>query len=207
MKYETSVVYLEQVPKVTVDTGFDWTNLWTFLATVIIFMLGTYMTIRNFNKTVKSQEKLAKINAKTQHELLLSQELIAKQSSLKASRQNWINDLRDTTADYIAAALNLQRLNLYRESVGDTWSTNDQHLTNWSQQHIQCMKELISLKSKLELLLNPGEGDSKELMKAVDELFVKCDQAGGPAKKLSKNVVSWCQHIVKQEWEKAKAGL
>ena len=206
MKYETSIVYLEQLPKVLVDTGFDWASLWTFIATVIIFMLGTYMTIRNFNKTVKSQERVAEMHSDTQRELILSQESIARQSSLKASRQNWINELRNTTADYIASALNLQRLNLYREAVGDSWGANDPHLTAWSQQHIQSVKELISLKSKIELLLNPDEVDSKEMMKAVNELYKKCDQAGGPAKNLSENVVEWCQHIVKQEWEKAKTG-
>lgn len=206
MKYETSVVYLEQLPKISVDTGFDWASLWTFLATVVIFMLGTYMTIRNFNKTVRSQEKVADINSKTQRDLLLSQESIARQSSLKASRQNWINDLRNTTADYIASALNLQRLNLYREAVGDSWGANDPHLTAWSHQHIQSVKELVSLKSKIELLLNPDELDSKQMMKSVNELREKCDQAGGPAKELSESVVKCCQHIVKQEWEKAKSG-
>ncbi|MBZ9780877.1 hypothetical protein K9857_04840 [Pseudomonas sp. REP124] len=214
MKYETSVVYLEQIPKIVVDTGFDWSNLWTFFATVLVFMLGTYLTIRNFNKTVASQEALAAENAKIQRENISSQELIAKQGSLKASRQNWINELRDTCAQYIAAALNVQQLNVYREAAQPSWNLqriNDSVIANevqadWSVSHIQAMKELVSLKAKLELLLNPEEVDSKEFMKAVNELHKECDQPGGPAKAVAGNVVYWCQHILKQEWEKAKAG-
>lgn len=214
MKYETSVVYLEQVPKVVVDTGFDWSNLWTFFATIVIFMLGTYLTIRNFNKTVSSQESVAAENAKIQRENISSQELIAKQSSLKVSRQNWINELRDTCAQYIAAALNVNQLNIYWDAAQESWKLqriNDSVIANqiqadWSVSHMQAKKELVSLKAKLELLLNPEEVDSKEFMKAVEELHKECDQPGGPAKKLAENVVWWCQHILKQEWEKAKLG-
>lgn len=214
MKYETSVVYLEQVPKIIVDTGFDWSSLWTFFATVVVFMLGTYLTIRNFNKTVASQEAVAAENAKIQRENIYSQELIANQSSLKASRQNWINELRNTCAQYIAAALNVQQLNIYWEAAQLSWKLqriNDSAIANelqadWSVSHMQGVKELVSLKAKLELLLNPEEVDTKEFMKAVNELHKECDQAGGPAKVLAENVVEWCQHILKQEWEKAKAG-
>lgn len=157
MKYETSVVYLEQVPKVVVDTGFDWSNLWTFFATVVIFMLGTYLTIRNFNKTVSSQESVAAENAKIQRENISSQELIAKQSSLKVSRQNWINELRDTCAQYIAAALNVNQLNIYWDAAQESWKLqriNDSVIANqiqadWSVSHMQAKKELVSLKAKL----------------------------------------------------------
>jgi hypothetical protein len=251
MKYETSVVYLEQVPKIIVDSGFDWATFWSFSATVAIFVLGTYLTVRNFNKTIVSQEKVAhanfelqqkliasqelsakqnfdlqkemiasqdmaaKQNFEVQKEMIASQELVAAQASLKASRQNWINDLRDTTAQFIAAALNVQRLNVYWESTqsllsmrgGDVdFSVVDKQRVDWSTSHVQAIKELVSLKAKIELLLNPEEIDSKEFMKAVNVLHDKCDQAGGPAKVLTKSVVDWCQHILKQEWEKAKSG-
>ncbi|MGW8461223.1 hypothetical protein [Pseudomonas sp. CLCA07] len=251
MKYETSVVYLEQVPKIIVDSGFDWATFWSFSATVAIFVLGTYLTVRNFNKTIVSQEKVARANFELQQrliasqelsakqnfdlqkemivsqdlaakqtfevqkEMIASQELIAAQASLKTSRQNWINDLRDSTAMFIAAALNVQRLNTYWESTQSSISMRsgpvdvaliDKLRTDWSTSHVQSIKELVSLKAKIELLLNPEELDSKEFMKAVNELHSECDQAGGPAKELAKNVVDWCQHILKQEWEKAKSG-
>ncbi|QKF52779.1 hypothetical protein [Pseudomonas graminis] len=214
MKYETSVVYLEQIPKVVVDTGFDWSNLWTFLGTICIFMLGTYLTIRNFNKTVQSQEKVAAQNFTLQRDAVATQERIANQNSLKASRQDWINDLRNTCAAYIAEALNVQRLNIYWESAQPKYrlysrtepSIAHQMHADWAASHVQAMKDLISLKSKIELLINPDETDSKELMKAVIELYFECDRAAGSAKKLAESVVYWCQHILKQEWEKAKAG-
>lgn len=233
MNFETSLVYLEQVPKIIVDSGFDWATFWSFSATVVIFLLGTYLTVRNFNKTIVSQEKVARENFEiqknliasqdlsakqgfdVQKEMILSQERVAAQASLKTSRQSWINDLRDTTALFVAAALNVQRLNVYWESKQSSMSQRDGVVdysafdrlhTEWSTSHVQSIKELISLKAKIELLLNPEEIDSKEFIKAVNELRDECDQAGGPAKELTKNVVYWCQHILKQEWEKAKLG-
>ncbi|MBV7571832.1 hypothetical protein KW846_03880 [Pseudomonas sp. PDM32] len=251
MKYETSVVYLEQVPKIIVDSGFDWATFWSFSATIAIFVLGTYLTVRNFNKTIISQETVAQKNFElqkkliesqefsakqnfdlqrdamagqdqaakqtfeVQKEMIASQERVASQASLKTSRQNWINDLRDTTALFIAAALNVNRLNVYWESTQSAISMRggvidfshvDRLRSEWSTSHVQSVKELVSLKAKLELLLNPEEIDSKELMIAVNELYKECDKPGGPAKEIANDVVSWCQHILKQEWEKAKAG-
>lgn len=249
MNFETSLVYLEQVPKIIVDSGFDWATFWSFSATVAIFVLGTYMAIRNFNKTIISQEKVARISSEFQKSLLSSQEVathqnfelqkemmanqsaaalqafevqkeaiasqerVAAQASLKASRQNWINDLRDTTAEFISAALNVNRLNAYKESTLSYLSINnsadsefDKFSARWASLHVQSMKELVALRSKIELLLNPEEVDSKGFIRVVNALFKNCDQAGGPAKELSGQVVWWCQHILKQEWEKAKAG-
>lgn len=241
MKYETSVVYLEQVPKILVDSGFDWATFWSFSATVAIFLLGTYLTIRNFNKTIVSQEKVAlenfelqkrlisiqevsanqnfelqkeliasqdlaaKQNFEIQKEMIASQEIVATQASLKTSRQNWINDLRDACAIYIAAALNVQRLNLYREAA-EPWALGDTALRDWSFSHIQAMKELVSLKAKIELLLNPSEPESQKLLVLIGELHSKCDQAGGPAESICESVVESCQVILKEEWEKAKSG-
>lgn len=214
MKYETSVVYLEQLPKVVVDTGFDWASLWTFFATIAVFMLGTYLTIRNFNRTVVSQEGVAAEAAKIQKLSISSQEVIARQNSLKASRQNWINDLRDTTAQFIAAAQNVQRLLRYWDAAQPSWAaqrasdlvTADKIRADWSTSHMLAMKELESLKAKIELLLNPDEMDSKEFMKAIRALHEDCNKAGGAVNALSDNVVWWCQGILKEEWEKAKRG-
>lgn len=242
MNFETSLVYLQQVPKVFVDTGFDWATFWSFAATVSIFVLGTYLTIRNFNKTIISQEKVALDNFELQQRLIVSQEVsasqnfelqkemiasqdlaarqafavqkemiqsqevVAAQASLKSSRQNWINDLRDACALYISAALNVQRLNLYREAAERFWSEDDTALRDWSFSHIQAMKELVSLKAKIELLLNPSEPESQQLVESINELHAECDQAGGPAKLICENLVVRCQTILKKEWEKAKSG-
>lgn len=241
MKYETSVVYLEQVPKIIVDSGFDWATFWSFSATVAIFVLGTYLTIRNFNRTIVSQEKVALENFRLQQrlissqeisasqnfelqkemmvsqdmtakqtfeiqkEMIASQEIVAAQASLKTSRQNWINDLRDACAIYISAALNVQRLNLYREAA-EPWGSGGTSLRDWSFSHIQAMKELVSLKAKIELLVNPSEPESQKLLESIKELHDECDQAGGPAQSICEDVVAHCQTILKKEWEKAKSG-
>jgi len=60
MKYETSVVYLEQIPKVAIDSGFDWATFFSFMATIAVFSLGTWLTIRTSNKNAIQQEEIFK---------------------------------------------------------------------------------------------------------------------------------------------------
>ncbi|WP_130927952.1 hypothetical protein [Pseudomonas sp. Sample_14] len=218
MNYETSVVYLEQVPKVVVETGVDYPTLIGFAVTVVIFGLGTWLSVRTSNHNARQQaEDLLKTIAHQENSTnrtISSQESVAEKNSLKASRQAWINDLRDTCSCFVSEAFNVQRLNIYWDSAQSNYSyklkaepqlAHQMHI-DWVNSHIQAMKEVARLKSKIELLLNPDEVDSKELLKAVNEAAIECDKSGGSAKKPCQDVVEWCQHILKQEWEKAKAG-
>ena len=98
MKYETSVVYLEQLPKIVVESDFDLATFLSFVVAVVIFAIGTWLTIRSsnknaidqrviFNETTSSQEKAL-------NKTLESQVHVARSIAIKESRQAWINDLR-----------------------------------------------------------------------------------------------------------------
>ncbi|EIU3489690.1 TPA: hypothetical protein NID39_005328 [Pseudomonas aeruginosa] len=229
MKYETSVVYLEQVPKVTVDTGFDLATFLSFMATIAVFAIGTWLTIWNTNKSFKKQREMFDEAAQNQRtdldrtivnqnqaleRTIASQELVARQNSLKASRQAWINDLRDVCADYVAAVMNIQRLNNYWEGSKGAIQSKlltdpplaHQMQTEWADSHIGAMKEAKRLKCKIELLLNPEEEDSKQLMGAAEDALRECDKPGAAADEHCAILVEYCQTILKQEWEKAKVG-
>lgn len=110
MKYETSLVYLEQLPKIAIDTGFDWPTFFSFMATIAVFTIGTWITVRSSNKnyhqqdqilrkTLSSQEKALFLTLNAQEKSLRitneSQEKIARANAVKVSRQAWIDQLRD----------------------------------------------------------------------------------------------------------------
>ncbi|HCE6723030.1 hypothetical protein ACR3H8_01125 [Pseudomonas aeruginosa] len=229
MKYETSVVYLEQVPKVILDSGFDWATFWSFMATIAVFAIGTGLTIWTSHNGLNNQKKMFDEAAQNQkadldrtivnqnqalERTIASQELVARQNSLKASRQAWINDLRDVCADYVAAVMNIQRLKNYWEVSKGAYQSKlltdpalaHQMQTEWADSHIGAMKEAKRLKCKIELLLNPQEEDSKQLMVAAEDALRECDKPGAAADEHCAILVEYCQTILKQEWEKAKAG-
>ncbi|MDF3863505.1 hypothetical protein P3W53_03465 [Pseudomonas denitrificans (nom. rej.)] len=230
MKYETSVVYLEQLPKVILDSGFDWATFWSFMATIAVFAIGTGLTIWTTHRSFKNQKRMfdeAALNQKADldrtidnqnqalERTIASQELVARQNSLKASRQAWINDLRDACADYVAAVMNIQRLNNYWEGsqgvyrnkvITDPPLAHQMH-SDWAASHISAMKEAKRLKCKIELLVNPEEIDSTQLMFAANDALRDCDQPGIAADEHCAILIDYCQTILKQEWEKAKAGL
>ncbi|MBA1195582.1 hypothetical protein G7011_00445 [Pseudomonas plecoglossicida] len=228
MKFETALVYLEQLPDVVVKTDTDWAAILGFVITIAAFYFGTKAQIRNFKKTVVSQEKVASRSFEIQNRMIESQQLIARQGSLKESRQNWINDLRDACSQFVAAADNVQRLNVLKGSPGGAWSILKEKNpveyvsaeNEWSANHVGAKREVRRLAAKIELLINPSESDSKLLMEKVRCVESECDKTikidestGARIERSSKDLeapcndlVKICQKILKTEWEKAKAG-
>ena len=218
MKYETSVVYLEQVPKIVVDTGLDLPTLISFAVTILIFALGTWLTLRNSDENSKQQTLNLKESLAHQEQSLTrtieSQEGVASKNSLKASRQGWINDLRDATSQYVAATMNVQRLNNFRQQRSRYWerleekdfAEHSRSFSEWAVDHIEAVKEVKRLKAKIELLLNPVEEASMKLMEAVEEAERQCDTSGSSLVNPCRDIITCCQVILKNEWEKAKSG-
>ncbi len=263
-KYETALIYLEQVPKINIETSFDWPTFWSFCATVAVFVLGTAVTVYNFRKTVKQQKENAKDSIEQQNrlidsqqlassqsldqqirqidnqqtaaaqsielqrEMIESQELVARLNSLKASRQNWINDLRDASSQFVASALNVSNLISVKRQFGSYWAELEkcdpvEHArvrAVWAVDHNEAVKEVRRLSAKIELLLNPKEEESKSLLESIRDMEFKCGQESLEAEpgvmvdsspkdldEPSRELIQRCQVILKNEWEKAKAGL
>lgn len=197
MRYETSVVYLEQLPKVVIDSGTDWVTLGGFISTVIVFVLGTIVTVYSFRKTVKSQEQIATSN------------------SLKASRQAWINDLRDSLAAFVASAITVEEL---RQEMG-VWlvqkrilASNEREMflrenPEWSHSFDTAIGGVRRLKAKIELLLNPTEPDSEKLLGLADQIVERCNSRHCDLGALCVEIVQVCQVILKSEWERVKVGV
>jgi hypothetical protein len=198
LKYETSVVYLEQIPKLEIVTGTDWVTLGGFTITVIVFALGTYYSVSSFRRT------------------LVSQEMIASRQSLKASRQAWINEFRNACADFLSSIsilwdlkserniwLAASRIQMAPLATDKLFKTEN---PGGIERFIAADADLTRLLSKIDLLLNPSEADSKVL---VDELNAAVSAVHGSSfdfPSTSLQIIKACQKILKTEWEKAKQG-
>ncbi|RJG10970.1 hypothetical protein D3879_14930 [Pseudomonas cavernicola] len=196
MGIENSIITINRVPELRalIDTGTDWLTLGGFLLTVVVFALGTWATIYNFKKTILSQEKVSKANA------------------LKVSRQDWINELRDTCSEFISAALTVQRLcNVHelqralREKLAlDKSEEYSRIISQWTSDHVGAMADVNRLKAKIQLLSNPNEGNFIALIGHVETALEVCNQDGNSAAAPCKLIVEVTQEILKTEWERVK---
>lgn len=233
MKYETSIVYLEQLPKLVVESGPDYPTLIGFAVTIVIFGLGTWLSVHTSRKSSKLQTENLERTIEHQEgsidKTIASQEAVAEKNSLKTSRQGWINDLRDTCAQFVSEALNVQRLNVSKKSLESNWGAlKNGHpaeyasaLSLWMSEHMQAKKEVRRLRARIDLLLNPTEQDSQFLMQWVKMIEIECDMELGRdvetdtlyqrvPKDLDdpcEELIKCCQKILKDEWEKAKEGV
>lgn len=109
MSYETSVMYLANMPKFTIDSGFDWATFFSFMATIAVFTLGTWLTVKTSNKNAAVQKEIFKETIEAQEKTLNSthknQENIARSNAVKISRQAWIDQLREACSEYLSLLL------------------------------------------------------------------------------------------------------
>jgi hypothetical protein len=216
VKYETSVVYLEQLPKIVVESDFDLATFLSFVVTVVIFAIGTWLTIRNsnknaidqraiFNETTSSQEKAL-------NKTLESQVHVARSIAIKESRQAWINDLRGACSDYIAA-LGVLQYQIDNKSVYQIFidkvakkdaSKAAELVASWELEKRRVKQLAVSLKSKIEMLSNPNEKNFQELIVLVNEALIKAETVSGDSGKTCESIIRISQVILKSEWNRAK---
>ncbi|NID06839.1 hypothetical protein HBF26_18275 [Luteibacter jiangsuensis] len=114
---------------------------------------------------------------------------------LTKNRQEWINDLRNTLAQFIVGihkcrnnlTISPERRdpNRIHSNVGDAWL----HLT------------------RLRLLINPNEDDHKDLLATANLMFelIKSSEEGLRLKDVEKSLLIMGQAILKREWERVKS--
>lgn len=77
-------------------------------------------------------------------------------------------------------------------------------LANWSIAYGAAVARAEKSRAKIQLLLNPAESASTELMDAIGEAYSTAKSNNDPDKENSK-VISALQPILKSEWERVKA--
>lgn len=193
---ENVMMTLNRIPeiKAVIDTGTDWKILGGFVLTALAVALGSLVTVVSVNRTSKGQEKLARAVA------------------IKDSRQAWINELRDSCSDYIAAIGILQyksdNKGVYQTFVdkvtkGDA-SKGADLVASWEMQKRNIRQSALSLKAKIEMLSNPSEENFKELICLVGEAYKKAGTFEGDSNEVCEKIVGVCQVILKTEWNRAK---
>lgn len=213
MKYETSVVYVEQLPNLTVDTGFDLTTFLGFLVTMAVFALGTWLSMRNADKNSDVQRELLKVSLDSQAKSLAaqinSQEKISKSNALKTSRQEWINSLRSEISHLLSVAHEIHALAYDLKNPKVLEETKESILNTW-REHKEKDEKFYAFVAKarfhvsnIQLHLNPAELDSQELQRHIDQLVANAFDNERIADQVAE-IIKISQTILKKEWVRVK---
>lgn len=112
------------------------------------------------------------------------------------SRQAWINTLRDNISDYIGK---IEHFHIRLTSLKDDNLRKEDRKELAKENFFQ---EILSLKVKIELLLNPNEINSQKLMKELndysDSVFDEMNE------ETKETILSITKDILKTEWERVK---
>lgn len=213
MKYETSVVYVEELPKLAIDTGFDLTTFLGFLVTMVVFALGTWLAMRNADKNSEVQRDLLRLSldsqAKSLSEQIKSQEKISKSNALKTSRQEWINSLRSEISHLLSVANEIHTLAYDVRDPKIRGETSEQ-LHDSFRDHSAKSDKFYAFVAKaryhvsnIQLHLNPAESESQALLGHIDVLI----EDAYNNKRIVDHVeaiIKVSQVILKKEWVRVK---
>jgi hypothetical protein len=169
-----------------------------------------WLTVENFNKIA-----LATVAIVATIVGPLLQWRIAKRQAadnVSSKRQNWIDELRKDTAEFLVLMARLEEL---RRPPADIDAQQAQrNFEDLAQANLRASELAIRIK----LRLNPHEDEHKELVRLFGVLSDACkdppeDETAEQAKAAQKafgkardNVVSHVQSILKHEWERVKRG-
>lgn len=118
---------------------------------------------------------------------------------LSGNRQNWINDLRDTLAEW--EAIVYDTFSEFRIG-GPLKSTEDS---------LDAFRRANLLVTRVKFLLNPTEEDHAELLDIMGKMSDRATRAEDERpshefSQLDSSFVSLTQAILKREWERVKVG-
>jgi hypothetical protein len=114
-------------------------------------------------------------------------------SVVSSNRQQWINNLRDTIADFLAKIIMVRTLNARSHPDIST---------------LPRLEEAMRLGNKIELLLNPKDADHAELAGLIGQLADPSTETDRDLdiNGLNRRVVQVSQAILKREWDRVKHG-
>lgn len=203
---ELSVSHL---PEIKVDAPTDWLAIIGLFVSVLAFGITAYIVkktteqqIAAMQKSIDAQKKFAEDNDRQIRERV-------KAEILSKNRQDWINSLRDTMAQYVAVLLKISDLHSFKVGtapINNSLPTETAINNNfdWSQRLNEEKSNLVSLKCKIHLLANPNESEFKILLNRLDTLHeMAMDQKMG-LHIHTPELIQLTQIILKNEWERVK---
>lgn len=198
-----SEVAVRELPKLVLDSPTDWLAVLSFLITALVVLGTTWLTIKNYQKTIDLQDRIAK----------KSQEIETTKSRveiLSKNRQDWINTLRGTISEYVSVMLSLVELMELRKAVQRDFEAlgregNIEATVEWNYKIHAARTLATQLRVKIRLLSNPKEEDFITLLSAIGRLHDAVDAGRKSVSTEIEDVVTTSQKILKQEWERVKS--
>jgi|GEM_PF-4260995 hypothetical protein len=194
---------VSHLPNIIVKTDFA---VDTFLSGLFAGLIPAGVAIWAMRANAKN------IREERLHQEKLSSITITKQI-VSASRQVWINELRDSTAKYIGVASSVTNcLNIMTRERCNNAAETPLYARMYEEQRVG-KAELGVLKTKVELLLNPDEESSKRVYKALEDIRKEIVNRDRPQdKRIEFNVLRplytalrlSVQDVIKTEWNKLK---
>ncbi len=192
-------IQVSSIPKIQVDAGVDWGVILGATVTIATLLVTTFFTIRTYKLSLKSQEVVAAQTRSQDRETMKAQ-------ILSGYRQDWINTLRDTTAEFVTSAMTISDLHALK--IG-TFQQYDQielkeKALEWNYRFHEAKSAASVLKYKLLLLANPTEPDFKIYLRLVDVLYEHAVDGEQNLTLTANSLIGSAQTILKTEWDRVK---
>ena len=155
------------------------------LVTLVMVIVGFLITRQQLNQNNEQIKDAKRI------------EVISK------NRQDWINTLRSLISDYLGilgALNNIDEFVILKLGLKSLDAIRDESTRKTIEKHAILLRELRTVSSKIELLLNPIEEDSKKLIQLL------YDTEQDRTTNQNKEIIEISQKILKKEWERVKKG-
>ncbi|XYK68116.1 hypothetical protein ACSJL4_001939 [Serratia nematodiphila] len=193
---------VSHLPNIILKTDFALDTFFSSVVAGFIPAVVAYVAMRSNAKNIRD-ERL--------HQLRLSEITITKQI-VSASRQVWINELRDSGAQYIGLVTSVVNcLNSMAAEYAYGRSESEHYFKLLDEQRSE-KAELGLLKTKIELLLNPEEHESKRVISALEDIriFILADKENHERiefdglRPLCSELKLSIYSVIKSEWNKIK---
>ena len=211
---EYGFLNVTKIPTIVVDSGFAWDSvLGAFIAGLIPAYIAWYTIKKNiaamkedrvhqqdsFDKDRNAQLEIATKNIKAQ--------------VLSANRQQWINNLRESTAEYLSAVHSLRKS---RTIARHCVALSKKDGTDFFIAHRDAINAMTNdarivenLKYKILLLVNPTEPEAIAINRILQEMASNTGSFQEKPNKqklyeLSKELIAITQIYLKKEWERVK---
>lgn len=210
----STILSIGKIPKIIVDSGFGWDNLAGSLIAGVIPAFIAWYSIRKNLKELERDRLLQQASFDRDRDAQLniaSKNLNAQ--VLSVNRQQWINSLRDTTANYMSAVNALRKSRTMARYCLQLAKKNDHDFFIQYGGQISAMtedaREVDNLSFKIRLLLNPAEEEAIKITSLLKDITFN---TGAFERRPDKNaiaslgdeLVEVTQKYIKKEWDKVK---
>ncbi|MEG4678894.1 hypothetical protein UXO62_01455 [Enterobacter cloacae] len=154
---------LYKIPKIIIENADNTILSDTIIAAFIggaLPALVAYLALRHNSKSLKAQ-------LNQQSELASS---ALKAQIVTANRKDWVNDLRDTTSNYLASFQGVMNASNFVHHERSSAKTDMQKVQFFSDMRTSHLQDMCSQSWKIKLLLKPEHKESASVSSTLDQV-------------------------------------